>query len=111
MPSTIKEKIVAEVEKDFRVYVVTANAISIRTGKLKTDVRRFKRKARLRLDANSAQTRMLVASKCIMDETSKLKASTALSVTRAMGADDDPAHAPKQEFLPLEPSKNAPIDL
>jgi len=104
--------------RDLRVYVVTAAAVCIRTGKGKNDVRRFKRKAKLRLDAGKSETQMLVRSKLIAEISAngkpvagKLVRSTALIVTRAMGADDDPAQPPLQEVQPLKASANGIADL
>ena len=108
---TVKEKV--EDERDLRDYVVTTTAITLRTGPGRNDVRRFRRKAKLRLDADSPATQTLVQSKCIAElaEGAKIKAATAMAVTRALGADDDPAAPPIQSVLPVTPSKNDVINL
>lgn len=117
MATEVAAKAVKKIERDFREYVVTATAITMKVGRdAKTGkalIRRFKQRARLRLDADTAQTRLLVSSKLIAEikEGAKLKAATAAIVTKALGAHDDPAKPPLAEFLPIKPSANQVADL
>ena len=102
---TSTTKTPASPDADLKEYIVLAHAITYRTGKLRGDVARFGRGARLILHSTEQRVKDLVASGSIGIKGERHLRATPASVFKRLGAGDDPASPPLADVLPVKASR------